>query len=919
MKKLHTHDNSHPYMHPEQSSDSKGREPLTTTPPERALPCSSSVGPEPDGQTTTPGKWQAQMQARLQAKADMLQWILRSRSWRYTAWLRRACFLSLRFGPRLRKPGRDPFRGEVDSPTNEGLVSQRIRVEGWAYSEGSRVAYVEVFLDTISLGHVRYGLPRLDAVVYPSTAPLACGYEGTLTVDDSLAGRRRLTIRVTDTRGRVKDFEREVQVVMPAQPAEGGPLLADSAPATVPLPVPAPPQISLPFGKKTLEIVARASLESILSSDSVIAFPHHDAPETSIVLVLYNRAELTLQCLLSILKHHHAPYEIIIINNASTDETQFLLGRVRGARIIHNQTNVHYLRACNQAARFARGRNLLLLNNDAQLLGDAVAAAAQTLDSSPDIGAVGGRIILPDGSLQEAGCIVWSDGSCRGYGRGGSPFAPEFMFQRDVDYCSAVFLLTRRELFLELGGFDESLAPAYYEDVNYCASLWRKGLRVVYDPRVSILHYESASSDSPQSVVALQVRNRKAFAGKHRQWLRSRSPASPGGELQARSPRREGQKRVLYLDDCVPHRDTGCGYPRSNRIITEMVRLGYAVTCYPLDARQEGWHKVYRDLPRELEVVQGRGLAALTEFLVERAGYYDIVYVSRPHNLAQFRKLLLEQPQICSRARIIYDSEALASLRETERLRVRGKAVSESEHADSVTDEVQLARHCHSVVSVSELDGREFTRHGFKNVYTVGHSLVTSPTPRGFDERRDILFVGAVHGPDSPNADSVTWFARRVLPIVRKELGQDVKFLVAGDGSRDFFSGLTNGSVKVLGHVEELAELYDRARLFVAPTRFSAGIPLKVLEAAAHGLPVAATTLLGRQLGWAGGEELLLADGAEAFAAACVKLYRDAGLWSRIRENALRRVEADCCPSQFSERIRAILGGVGLPAADAGS
>lgn len=819
MKQSRTHDESRPYMQPQQNSDSRGDKTLTT-PPERSVAGPSSVAPEPEEQTT-PGRWQAEMHAQIRAKADLLQWILSSRTWRYTSWLRRARFLSLRFGPRLRKPGRDPFRGELDSPADGGLVSQRIRVEGWAYSEGSRVANVEVFLDTLSLGHVRYGLPRLDAVAYPSSVPLACGYAGTLTADESLAGRRRLTVRVTDTRGRVKDFEREVQVVLTAQPAVEGPARADSAPAAGQSPVPAQPQDSLPFGRKTLEVVARASLESLLSSDSVITFPHHEAPETSIILVLYNRAELTLQCLLAILKHHHAPYEIIIINNASTDETRPLLGRVRGASIVHNQTNVHYLRACNQAARLARGRNLLLLNNDAQLLGDAVAAAAQTLDSSADIGAVGGCIILPDGSLQEAGCIVWRDGSCRGYGRGDSPFAPEFMFRRDVDFCSAVFLLTRRELFLELGGFDESLVPAYYEDADYCVSLWRKGLRVVYDPRVSVLHYESASSDSPQSAAALQAQNRKAFAEKHRQWLCSRPNASPGGELWARSPQRDGQKRILYLDDCVPHRDIGRGFPRSNRIITEIVRLGHAVTCYPLDARQEGWHKVYRDLPRELEVVQGRGLPALAEFLSERAGYYDIIYVNRPHNLAQLQELLSKQPHICGGARVIYDSEALVSLRETERLRVRGKSVSEREYANRVAEEVQLARHCHSIVSVSELDSREFARHGFKNVYTMGHSLVTSPTPRGFDERRDILFVGAIHGPDSPNADSVTWFARRVLPIVRKELGEDVKLLVAGDGSRDFFSGMNNGSIKVLGHVEEVAELYNRARLFVAPTRFS--------------------------------------------------------------------------------------------------
>ncbi|HEX8353644.1 MAG TPA: glycosyltransferase family 2 protein, partial [Pyrinomonadaceae bacterium] len=659
----------------------------------------------------------------------MLQWIMHSRSWRYMSWLRRARFLSLRIGPRLRQPGRDPFRGELDHPADGNRVSQRIKVEGWAYSEGSSVAYVEVFLDAISLGHLRYGLPRLDAAAYPSRAPIRCGYEGTLSVDESLAGRRRLTVRVVDTQGRIKDYERAVEVVMSHRRAEAETPPVSCGPAFAPSPAPAPQQDSLPLGKKTLEVVAGAALESFLSSDSAITFPQHDSPETSIVIVLYNRAELTLQCLLSVLNNHRAPYEVIIINNASTDETRQMLARVRGARVVHNQTNVHYLRACNQAARLARGRNLLLLNNDAQLLGDGIAAAAQTLDSSPDIGAVGGRIILPDGSLQEAGSIIWRDGSCQGYGRGASPSAPEVMFLRDVDYCSAVFFLTRRDLFLDLGGFDESLVPAYYEDADYCASLWRKGLRVVYDPRVSVLHYESASSDSPRSALDLQAQNRRAFVRKHREWLRSRHPASPAGVLQARSQRRDGQKRILYLDDRVPHSDIGCGFPRSNRVITEIARIGHAVTCYPLNARHESWHEVYRDLPREVEVMQGRGLPGLAEFLSERAGYYDIIYVSRPHNLAQLQALLLRQPNICGDAKVIYDSEAIVSHREIERRRVSGKSVSEYEHEDSVEREMRLAQGCHSIVSVSELDGREFTRRGFRNVHTMGHSLDAAPTP----------------------------------------------------------------------------------------------------------------------------------------------------------------------------------------------
>ena len=140
----------------------------------------------------------------------------------------------------------------------------------------------------------------------------------------------------------------------------------------------------------------------------------------------------------------------------------------------------------NQAAREAHGKYLLVLNNDAQLQPGALRSALTTIGSSPDIGAVGGRIILLDGTLQEAGSIIWRDGSCLGYGRGDDPFAPTYMFRRDVDYCSGAFLLTPRALWNQMGGFDEKYKPAYYEETDYCMRLWERGLRVVFDPDVPL-------------------------------------------------------------------------------------------------------------------------------------------------------------------------------------------------------------------------------------------------------------------------------------------------------------------------------------------------------------------------------------------------------------------------------------------------
>ena len=850
----------------------------------------------------------SEMHTQLRNKNEIINWMVRSRSWRITALLRRLNFLRLKLRPGLRRAEHVALRGKLELPKENDTVSQYVHIKGWVYSTNSPIRKVEAFMDTVSLGTLQYSQPRLDVTAYPSKAPINCGYEGTVLIDASFAGRRTLTIRVMDQQGRVKDFNRIVRVVQPEEQAG-----AERAKELV-KPGKSKDKIALPIGlrddlsvaKRMLDSMSRISLESFLLSSSTIEFPTHDKPVTSIILVLFNRAELTLQCLYSILKSQGDPYEVVIVNNASTDATRELLKRVKGVRILENEANLHYLLACNQAAKLARGEFLLLLNNDAQLQGESISAALKTLTLSDDIGAVGGKIILPDGTLQEAGSIIWQDGSCLGYGRGESPFAQEFMFKRDVDYCSAVFLLTRRAQFLAQGGFDEAFAPAYYEETDYCVRLWKQGKRVVYDPNVSVLHYEFASSASKQIAITLQSEHRKIFVAKHREWLAGQFAPSEKNLLEARTHRRN-VKRILYLDDRVPHIQLGSGFPRSNRILKILVETGAQVSCYSLNFPEEEWQSVYRDIPDEVEVILEQGKAGLERFLMERAGWYDVIYVSRPHNLATLKSILDRNPQLRGQARIIYDAEALFSLRKIESLRLQGKTVSAQLQQKLIDEEVQLARGCDSIISVSEREQREFVRGGHKDVCVLGHTLTPTPTPNDFEARKDILFVGAIYEVDSPNADSVIWFSKKILPVIRKKLGENVKFLVAGNIASGIRAQLEMASVTVLGRVEDLTDLYNTARLFVAPTRFSAGIPHKVHEAAALGVPVVATTLIGTQLNWQHEAELLLANSEHSFAAACARLYQDQTLWNTLRRNALERVEVECSPEAFSAQLQAII------------
>jgi GT2 family glycosyltransferase len=650
----------------------------------------------------------------------------------------------------------------------------------------------------------------------------------------------------------------------------------------------------------------KAEFAAFLASGAELVMPQPKSPLISIVLVLYNQAELTYNCLCSIIAHAGDDSEVIIVDNASTDSTDELLKRIRGAIMIHNAENLYFPHACNQGSEQAHGKYLLLLNNDAQLLPGSLQAAVRVLEQDESIGAVGGRILNLSGRLQEAGCILWSDGSTRGYGRGDISDDPKYMFRRDVDFCSAAFLLMRTKSFRENGGFDEVFSPGYYEEVDFCVRLWKQNLRVVYEPRATIVHFEYGSSDSAFAAT-LTARNCQMFRFKHGDYLAGRLAPDPKNELRARYARAP-RMHVLFIDDRIPHLDQGSGYPRANAIVNAMTRMGAAVTVFPMTSVQEPWHQAYRDLRPEIEVMADASADSLAGFLKERRRDYHVIFVSRPHNMGHLLGVLRNR-SFLGQCRLIYDAEAVFALRTQERARIMGEGKADDASRE-LLEELQLAASADEIICVSDLERRHFVEHGPRSVHVLGHSLRPQPTSNTFEERRDILFVGAMNAADSPNEDSVLWFARHVLPLVRARLPKDVRLIVVGQNTAQRLAGLADDpAVEVAGSIADLAPYYEHARIFVAPTRFAAGIPIKILEAAARGLPIVATSLLAAQLGWVDGEQLLTAPAGdpEKFADQCVRLYTGEQLWLQIQEQALKRVQQDCDPHSFEEKLKAIL------------
>ena len=631
-------------------------------------------------------------------------------------------------------------------------------------------------------------------------------------------------------------------------------------------------------------------------------------PLLSIILPLHNHAELTLQCLRSIQANTQEASEVIVVDDASSDDTVRLLEHIRGAVIIRNEENLGYLRSCNLAAGQAKGEYILFLNSDVQLLPGSIDSALRTIRQSNSIGAVGAKIVLLDGTLQEAGSIIWDDGSCMGYGRGDSPTAPPYMFSRDVDFCSGAFLLTPRPLFEQVGGLDERFAPAYYEDSDYCLTLQDRGKRVVYDPNAIVLHYEMASHTQDKAV-ELQEHNRRLMVDKHQNDLRLRYQPSLTNVLLARiAPHSaRNRKRVLYIDDQVPYRSLGSGFPRSMEILVSLVEAGHQVCFYPASVPSGDWESVYQSVPNTVEVAFGYGPQGMARFFADRQNYFHAIVISRPHNAKVFRTVLEGHPDWFTNTRIVYDAEAIFALRDAEQRRLRGEVLPAQELQTAIREETSLAFCASAITCVTEEERKHFMAVGHKEVYVLGHAVEPKPTQRSFDERGGILFVGAIYADDSPNADAVYWFISSILPLIRQQLGTNVTLTVAGTNDSPKVRQLDGVGVCFTGRLPDLTALYDNARIFVAPTRFAAGLPMKIHEAAAYGVPVVCTPLLARQLGWQDKVDVAVGDSPEAFAEQCIQLYQDRTLWQTLRANALKRVEKECSTMAFRAVVKNII------------
>lgn len=509
--------------------------------------------------------------------------------------------------------------------------------------------------------------------------------------------------------------------------------------------------------------------------------------------------------------------------------------------------------------------------------------------------------------MQDVGNIIWRDGTTLGYLRDASPLAPEANFVRNVDFCSTVFLLMHGALLRQLEGFDVALASGDYAEADLCMRVAEAGYHVVYDPAV-VINRSAHGAPGDNSATGEPQLAQQLFFIKHDNELRFRDIAADRAQIFVRST--DFGTRVLFIEDAVPLRHIGSGFVRSNDLVRVMASLGFRVTVFPINPCHFSPAMIYADVPDTVEVMHDRTGDDLAEFLIARHGYYDAIWIARAHNLNRVKPIIERMTFGTGKPlRIVLDTEAVSAMREAERAALSNQATFDVDAA--IMQEFANAHVCQSIIAVNPDEAQKLRNLGFCNVAVIGHLRKARPTPRTFAERSGMLFLGAMHDPDSPNYDALVWFVREVLPLVDEALGWETRLTVAGytDGRVSLDQFYRHPRITLRGMVEDTEPLFDAHRIFVAPTRYAAGIPYKVHESASFGLPVVATELLRRQLGWQNDRDLLAVDPSNPaeFAHRIVTLYRDAKLWQELRDNALERVRVENNCARYKEAVRRAL------------
>jgi GT2 family glycosyltransferase/glycosyltransferase involved in cell wall biosynthesis len=609
-------------------------------------------------------------------------------------------------------------------------------------------------------------------------------------------------------------------------------------------------------------------------------------PIVSIIIPVYGQLAYTLNCLQSLITHKSKiACEIIVVDDCSPDKTPVYLPLVGWIRYVKQVENGGFISSCNLGAREARGDYLIFLNNDTRVLPDWLDELINSFSIFPNAGLVGSKLLYPDGSLQEAGGIFWSDGSAWNYGRNDDPNKPEYCYARQVDYVSGAAIAVRSDVWDTVGGFDgEYYDRAYCEDADLAFSIRKIGFETWYQPCSKIIHYEGKTSgtDTGSGEKAYQISNQALF---FKRWAKTLSQHRMNGESPFLESDKSRQKVALVVDATTPTPDQDAGSVTVTKILQLYQRLGYRTIFVPQDN--------YLFQARYTRLLQRMGVCCayapftvtLEDVLRQYGEDVDHALVFRI-GVAEKAFDLIEK--LAPNAETVFHNIDLHYLR-MEREAALGGGVSQSEIQRIKTLELNMISRVDCAIVHTDVErDMVLTERPDANVKVFTYMVELEGTEVSFDDRKDIMFLGGYS--HDPNVDAVKYFVSDIWPSVKEEL-PEAKFIIVGANPPKELIAMASKDVVVTGRVEKLRPYFDAARVFVAPLRYGAGIKGKVSTTMSFGLPSVVTPIAAEGMGLKNGIQTFVREDPKKFAKAVVELYNNQSNWQKVQQNGFQFVD----------------------------
>lgn len=674
--------------------------------------------------------------------------------------------------------------------------------------------------------------------------------------------------------------------------------------------------IKILTGKSSSEFEEQVIESAKLAEPRPLEIASSDNPLVSIIIPVYNQFAYTFNCLesLSVNLSSDLAYEIIIVNDASSDETlEQLATLVKGIKVLSNAENSGFIRSCNYGASQAKGQYLYFLNNDTRILENCLESLLKLIVNNPQVGAVGSKLIYANSKQQEAGGIIWNSADGWNYGRLDSPDEPEYNYVRPVDYCSGASLLVPTDLFKQLAGFSQDFIPAYYEDTDLCFALRELGYQVLYQPQSNVIHYEGITSgtDLSSGTKQYQVINQTKFREKWSKVL-TKHLDNDANNVPKAARRLQGKPTILVIDSYVPLYDRESGCVRLLNILKLLLNLGYSVIFFPDNGYPE---QPYTSVLQQLgiEVIYGTPQRYnLEEKLIKYLPLIDGVWLCRPELCDKYMDLI----RLKTKVPIIYDTIDLHFLRLKRQKDYLDPSYQNTSWSWETYQKLELtyANQAEATVVVTEDEKQVLSSLGVKNVWVIPniHEEISLSEKVAFDQRSGLVFIGSYNHP--PNIDAVKWLCLEIMPLVWASR-PDITVNLLGSNLKDEVKELASDQVIVTGYVPEVEPYFQKSRVFVAPLRFGAGMKGKIGQSLSLGLPTITTKIGAEGMGLIDHQDVLIADTDEEFARAVIELYENRELWQKLADNSLETIKR-YQPATVQTNLQVLLSNLGIVAKD---